>query len=68
MGVKVIRLYVPHVTHQVDEAVRQICGNGYGAPIVADKEAKGAPLAGVASGLKSVVHCLEVDLYVPDEV
>ena len=37
-------------------------------PKVADKEAKGMPLARVTSGLKSVMRCLEVDLYVLDEV
>ena len=44
-GVKVIWLHVPHVTGWVDKAVWQICGNGHGTPVVADKEAKGAPLA-----------------------
>ena len=68
VGVKVIRLYIPHVTHRVDKAVRWVCGNGHGATIVADKEAKGTPLVGVASGLKSIPHHLEVDLYVSDEV
>ena len=68
VGVKVIWLYVPHVTHWVDEAVGQVRGNGHGTHIVADKEAKGAPLAGVTSGLKSIPHHLEVDLYVSDKV
>ena len=66
--VEVIWLHVPHVTGRVDEAVRRVCGNGHGTPIVADKEAKGMPLAGIASGLKSIPHRLEVDLYVPDKV
>ena len=68
VGVKVIWLYVPHITHRVDEAVGWVCGNEHGAPIVADKEAKGAPLAGVTSGFKSIMCHLEVDVYVPDEV
>ena len=67
-GVKVIWLHVLHVTGWVDEAVRWVHWNGHGAPIVADKEAKGVPLTGVASGLKSIPCRLEVDLYVPDEV
>ena len=67
-GVKVIWLYVPHITRWVDDAVRQVCGNGHGTPIVADKEAKGMTLARVTSVLKSIMHCLEVNLYVPDEV
>ena len=68
VGVKVIWLYIPHVTHWVDEAVRWVHGNGHGTPVVADKEAKGVPLAGVTSGLNSIVCHLEVDLYVLDEV
>ena len=67
-GVKVIWIHVPHVTGWVDEAVWQIHGNRHGTPVVADKEAKGAPLAGVAPGLKSIPHHLEVTLNVPDEV
>ena len=67
-GVKVVQLHVPHVAHGVNEAVRQVCGNGHGTPIVADKEAKGMPLAGVAPGFKSVVHCLVVDLYICNKV
>ena len=68
VGVEVIWIHVPHVTHWVVEAVRRIHGNGHGAPIVTDKEAKGVPLVMVAPGLKSGLHHLEVALYVPDEV
>ena len=68
VGVKVIWLYIPHITHQVDEAVRQVHGDRHGAPIVADKEAKGTPLAGIVPSLKSIIHHLEVNLYVPNEV
>ena len=68
VGVKVIWLDVPHITGWVDNAVQRIHGNGHGTPIVTDKEAKGMTLARVAPGLKSVLHCLEVTLYVPDEV
>ena len=68
VGVKVIQLYIPHITSWVDEAVRWVCGNRHGNPIVADKEAKSAPLAGVTPGLKSNGRHLEVNLYVPDEV
>ena len=68
VGVEVVQHRIPHIAGQVDQAVRQVCGDGHGAPEVADKEAKGAPLAGVACGLKSIMHHLEVDLYVLDEV
>ena len=53
VGVKVVWLHVPHVAHWVDEAVQRIHGDGHGTPIVADKEAKGTPLAGVAPALRA---------------
>ena len=68
VGIEVVWLHVPHIAGWVDEAVWWIHGNGHGAPIVANKEAKGMPLAGITPGLKSVLHHLEVNLYVPDEV
>ena len=67
-GVKVIQLCVPHIAGGVDEAVRWVCGDGHSTPKVADKKAKGVPLAGIASSLKSITHCLKVNLYVLDEV
>ena len=67
-GVEVVWHHIPHIAGGVDEAVRQVRGDRHGAPKVADKEVKGAPLAGVTSGIKSIMHCLEVDLYVLDEV
>ena len=66
--VRVVWLYIPHVACRVNEAVRQVRGDGHGAPIVADKEAKGIPLARVMPGLKSIMRCLEVNLYVLDKV
>ena len=68
VGVKVVWLHIPHIARWVDKAVWQICGDRHGAPIVADKEAKDKPLAGVTSGLKSVSHHLEVALYVLNKV
>ena len=68
VGVKVVWFHIPHIARWVDEAVRQIHGDGHGAPIVADKEAKGLPLAGVAPGLKSIAHHLEVNLYILNKV
>ena len=67
VGVKVVWFYVPHIVHGVNEAVRWVHWDGHGAPIVADKEAKGTPLAGVTPTLKSVMRHLEVDLYILNE-
>ena len=60
VGIEVVWLHVPHIACWVDKAVQRTW-NGHGTPIVADKEAKGTPLAGVTPNLKSV-------LYVPDKV
>ena len=54
-GVKVVRHCIPHIAGQVDQAVRRVHGDGHGTPEVTDKEAKGMPLAGVTSGLKSIM-------------
>ena len=53
VGVKLVWLHIPHVAHWVDEAVWQIHGDGHGAPIIADKEAKGVPLAGTTPALRA---------------
>ena len=68
MGVKVVWLHIPHVAHGVDEALRQIHGDGHGTPIVAEEEAKGTPLAGVTPSLKSIARHLEFDLYILNKV
>ena len=68
VGVEVVWHCIPYIAGGVDEAVRWARGNGHGNPKVADKEVKGVPLAGVISSLKSITCCLEVDLYVLDEV
>ena len=68
VGIKVVWLHVPHIAGWVDEAVWRVRGNIHGAPKVADKEAKGMPLAGAAPSFKSILCCLEVNLYVLDKV
>ena len=68
VGVEVIWIHIPHIAGGVYEAVRWVCGDGHGTHKVADKKAKGAPLAGITSGLKSIMHHLKVDLYVLDKV
>ena len=68
VGVKVVWLYIPHIARGVNEAVRWVCGDRHGTPIVADKEAKGTPLSGVTPGLESITCHLEVNLYVLNKV
>ena len=61
-GVKVVRL------HGINEAIRQVCGDGHHAPIVVDKEAEGAPLARVTPSFKGIMCQFQVDLYVRHRV
>ena len=67
-GVKMIQIRISDVAGGVYQAIRLVGGDGHSAPKVADKKAKGMPLAGITSSLKSVTHHLKVDLYVLDEV
>ena len=67
-GIKVVWLHIPHVARGVDKAVQWICRDGHCAPIVADEEVKGAPLAQVTHSLKSIALYLEVTLNVPNKV
>ena len=67
-GVKMIQICISYVAGGVYKAIRQVSGDGHSAPKVADKKAKGAPLAGITSGLKSIMPHLKVNLYVLDEV
>ena len=67
-GVKVVWHCIPHIAGGIDEAVRRVHGYGHGAPEIADKDTKGVTFARVASSLKSIMCCLEVDLYVLDKV
>ena len=53
VGVKVVWHRILHIAGRVDKAVRWVCGDGHGTPEFADKEAKGMPLARVASGLRT---------------
>ena len=67
-GVKMIWICISYIAGGVYQAVRRVCGDGHGAPKVADKNAKGTLLAGIASSFKSIMHHLKVDLYVLDKV
>ena len=68
VGVKMIQTNISYVAGGVYQAVRQVCGDGHGAPKVADKKAKGTPLASITPSLKSIMHHLKVDIYVFDEI
>ena len=68
VGVKMIWIHISYIAGGVYRAVSRVCGDRHGTPEVSDKKAKGTPLARIAPSLKSVTHCLKVDLYVFDEI
>ena len=54
VSVEVVQLYILHVAHGINEAVRWVCGDGHCTPIVIDKEAEGMPLAQVTPSFKGI--------------
>ena len=56
------------ITGGVHQAIGRVCGDGHSVAEIVHKKAIGTPLAGVSPSLESVTHCLEVTLYVLDEI
>ena len=56
------------ITGGVHQAIGRVCGDEHSAAEIVHKKAIGAPLAGVTPNLESIVHHLEVTLYVLDEI
>ena len=67
-GVEMIRFKAFDVTGGIQQAIRRVHGDGHSAAEIVHEKAIGAPLAGVAPGLEGITHCLEVTLYVLDEI
>ena len=67
-GVEMIKFDAFDVTGGIHQAIRRVRGDGHSAAEIVHKKAIGAPLAGVTPGLESITHCLEVTLYVLDEI
>ena len=67
-SVKMIGFHAFDVTGGVHQAIGRVNGDGHNAAEIVHKKAIGMPLAGVTPGLESVVHHLEVALYVLDEI
>ena len=68
VGVKMIWFNAFDVTGGVHQAIGRIRGDEHNATEIVHEKAISAPLAGVAPGLEGVMHCLEVTLYVLDEI
>ena len=68
VSVKMIGFDTFDITGGVHQAIGRVREDGHNAAEIIYKKAIGAPLAGIAPGLESVVCHLEVALYVPDEI
>ena len=67
-GVKMVRFDTFDVTGGVHQAIGRVCGDGHSTAEIVHKMAIGTPLARVTPSLESIAHCLEVALYVLDEI
>ena len=67
-GVEMIRFDTFDVTDGIHQATGRVCGDGHSSAEIVCKETIGAPLAGVTPSLESIACCLEVTLYVLDEI
>ena len=67
-GVKMIRFNAFDITGGIHQAIGRVSWDGHSTTEIVHKKTIGVPLAGVAPSLESVTHCLEVILYVPDEI
>ena len=68
VGIKMIRFNAFDVTGRVHQAIGRIQGDGHSAAEIVHEKAISVPLARVAPSLESIAHCLEVALYVLDEI
>ena len=66
-GVKMIHFNTFYIIGGIHQAIRWVRGDGHSATEIVYKKAKGAPLAGVAPSLESIMHHLKVNLYVLDK-
>ena len=67
-SVEMIGLDAFDVSGGIHQTIGRVHWDGHSATEIVHKEAVGMPLAGIAPGLESTAHLLEVDLYVLDEI
>ena len=63
-----IRFDAFDVTGGIHQAIGRVRGDGYSTTEIVHKKTIGVPLVGVTPGLESIMCCLEVALYVLDEI
>ena len=67
-GVKMIRFDAFDINRGIHQAMGRVRGDGHSTTEIVHKNTIGTPLARVAPSLESIVCCLEVSLYVLDEI
>ena len=67
-GVKMIRFNAFDITGGIHQSIGRVCWDGHCTAEIVHKKTIGVPLAGVAPGLESIMHHLEVALCVLDEI
>ena len=68
LSVKMIGLSTFDVSCGIHQTIGRVHWDGHNAAEIVHKKAIDAPLAGIAPGLESIAHLLEIDIYVLDEV
>ena len=68
VGVEMIRFDAFDITGGIHQAIGRVHGDGHSSAEIVHKESIGTPLVGVAPGLESITHCMEVTLYVLEEI
>ena len=67
-GVEMIWFNAFDITGGIHQAIGRVRGDGHSTAEIVHKTAIGMPLAGVTPSLESVMHHLEVTLYVLDKI
>ena len=67
LSVKMIGLGTFDISGGIHQTIGRVHWDGHNATEIVHKEAIGMPLASIVPGLESIMHLLEVDLYVLDE-
>ena len=68
VSVKMIRFDAFDITGGLHQAIGRVHGDEHNVAEIVYKKAIEVPLAGIAPSLESIAHCLEVALYVLDEI
>ena len=68
VGVEMVWFDAFVITDEIHQSIGRVCGDGHSTAEIVHEKTIGVPLAGITPSLESVVHYLEVTLYVFDEI